>query len=89
MEIIQLYNASPARRQAGNHNIGLPMTWPNVFNGMMALKPSCKPNSQKWHVTAKHFSQRANKYNYITRPFYDEISKYSQSILANISSTKQ
>jgi hypothetical protein len=25
----------------------------------------------------------------ITRPFYDEISKYSQSILANISSTKQ
>ena len=25
----------------------------------------------------------------ITTPFYDEISKYSQSILANISSTKQ
>jgi hypothetical protein len=25
----------------------------------------------------------------ITRPFYDEISKYSRSILANISSTKQ
>jgi hypothetical protein len=37
--------------------------------------------------TAKHFSQRGNKYNY--RPFYDEISKYSRSILANISSTKQ
>jgi hypothetical protein len=25
----------------------------------------------------------------ITTPFYDEISKYSQSILANLSSTKQ
>jgi hypothetical protein len=25
----------------------------------------------------------------ITTPFYDEISKYFQSILANISSTKQ
>jgi hypothetical protein len=25
----------------------------------------------------------------ITRPFYDEISKYSRSILANISTTKQ
>jgi hypothetical protein len=28
--IIQLYNASPARRQAGNHNIGLPMYTPRL-----------------------------------------------------------
>jgi hypothetical protein len=57
----------------------------------MALKPSCKPNSQiitaclaiiKLTILVK---EQIN----ITRPFYDEISKYSQSILANISSTKQ
>jgi hypothetical protein len=36
--------------------------------------------------TAKHLIKEQIN---ITTPFYDENSKYSQSILANISSTKQ
>jgi hypothetical protein len=53
------------------------------------FKPSCKPNSQKTACLAIiQINILVNEQINITTAFYDEISKYSQSILANISSTK-
>jgi hypothetical protein len=52
------------------------------------LKPSCKPNSKTACLAIIQLNILVKEQINIITPFYYEISKYSQSILANISSIK-
>jgi hypothetical protein len=65
----------------------------NVFNGLMAWLNVETQLPTRFSKTACLAIIQLNIFVKeqinITTPFYDEIFKYSQSILANISSTKQ
>jgi hypothetical protein len=56
---------------------------------MMALKLVANQILKNGMFSDNTAKQLVKEQINITRAFYDEISKYSRSILANISSTKQ